>query len=30
MKSSPHTRPSLLLRLRDAEDADAWRQFVDL
>src|SRR5262245_26614927 len=30
MTSSPHTRPSLLVRLRDAADAEAWRQFVDL
>ena len=30
MSSSPHTRPSLLLRLRDAADREAWRQFVEL
>lgn len=27
---APITRPSLLLRLRDVEDADAWREFVRL
>lgn len=26
----PPTRPSLLVRLRDAQDRDAWRQFVQL
>jgi RNA polymerase sigma factor (sigma-70 family) len=26
----PATRPSLLVRLRDAHDADAWRQFVQV
>jgi RNA polymerase sigma factor (sigma-70 family) len=26
----PPTRPSLLLRLRDPQDEEAWRQFVDL
>jgi RNA polymerase sigma factor (sigma-70 family) len=26
----PSTRPSLLVRLRDAQDSDAWRQFVEL
>jgi RNA polymerase sigma-70 factor (ECF subfamily) len=30
MTSSPHTRPSLLVRIRDAGDRLAWRQFVDL
>lgn len=30
MADSPATRPSLLVRLRDAEDAQAWSQFVDL
>ena len=30
MGDSPGTRPSLLLRLRDAADHDAWRQFVAL
>lgn len=28
--NSPVTRPSLLLRLRDMEDAEAWREFVRL
>src|SRR6185503_18749014 len=27
---APVTRPSLLLRLRDVEDAEAWREFVRL
>jgi RNA polymerase sigma factor (sigma-70 family) len=27
---APITRPSLLLRLRDVEDAEAWREFVRL
>ncbi len=30
MSTAPITRPSLLLRLRDAEDADAWSEFVRL
>jgi len=30
MNPAPPTRPSLLLRLRDADDADAWREFVQL
>jgi RNA polymerase sigma factor (sigma-70 family) len=30
MGPSPPTRPSLLLRLRDAADAEAWHLFVDL
>lgn len=30
MGESPTTRASLLLRLRDARDEEAWRQFVDL
>jgi RNA polymerase sigma-70 factor (ECF subfamily) len=30
MADVPSTRPSLLIRLRDARDADAWRQFVEL
>lgn len=30
MNASPITRPSLLLRLRDLEDSDAWREFVRL
>jgi RNA polymerase sigma-70 factor (ECF subfamily) len=29
-RSRLNTRPSLLLRIRDAEDAGAWRTFVDL
>ena len=28
MNAAPVTRPSLLLRLRDASDADAWSEFV--
>jgi RNA polymerase sigma factor (sigma-70 family) len=28
--SNPQTRPSLLLRLRDMDDASAWREFVRL
>ena len=28
--SAPVTRPSLLVRLRDVDDADAWREFVRL
>ena len=28
--SAPITRPSLLLRVRDVEDAEAWREFVRL
>jgi RNA polymerase sigma-70 factor (ECF subfamily) len=28
--SAPITRPSLLVRLRDVNDADAWREFVRL
>jgi len=27
---SPSTRPSLLIRIRDAEDREAWEQFVDI
>jgi RNA polymerase sigma-70 factor (ECF subfamily) len=27
--SSLHTRPTLILRIRDAEDAEAWQTFVD-
>jgi RNA polymerase sigma factor (sigma-70 family) len=27
---SPTTQPSLLVRIRDAQDQDAWRQFVQL
>jgi RNA polymerase sigma factor (sigma-70 family) len=30
MNAAPITRPSLLLRVRDVEDADAWREFVRL
>jgi RNA polymerase sigma factor (sigma-70 family) len=30
MGDSPETRASLLLRIRDSRDAQAWRQFVDL
>src|SRR5207302_3382515 len=30
MNSSPHTRPSLLVRLRDTADHEAWRQLVEL
>jgi len=30
MPDAPTTRPTLLLRLRDARDAGAWTQFVDL
>lgn len=30
MQQSPTTRPSLLLRIRDARDKDAWRQFVEV
>ena len=30
MPDSPTTRPSLLVRLRDPQDALAWGQFVDL
>jgi RNA polymerase sigma-70 factor (ECF subfamily) len=30
MTDPPVTRPSLLVRLRDARDADAWKQFVRL
>ncbi len=30
MAQAPPTRPSLLLRLRDAQDEQAWGQFVDL
>ena len=28
MSQSPPTRPSLLVRLRDSSDHDAWKQFV--
>src|SRR5262245_44605174 len=30
MPESPTTRPSLLVRIRDARDGAAWAQFVDL
>src|SRR6266545_4468816 len=30
MSAAPITRPSLLLRLRDVEDSEAWREFVQL
>src|SRR5438270_2635116 len=30
MGDSPTTRPSLLVRIRDAQDGPAWAQFVDL
>ena len=30
MENSPQTRPSLLVRLRDARDREAWRQFVEV
>ncbi|MFO0965090.1 MAG: sigma-70 family RNA polymerase sigma factor [Gemmataceae bacterium] len=30
MAESVHTRPSLLVRLRDPKDQDAWRAFLDL
>src|SRR5437764_15234745 len=30
MNPSPHTRPSLLVRLRDTADHEAWRQLVEL
>ena len=30
MTIAPQTRHSLLLRLRDREDADSWREFADL
>src|SRR6185436_12198351 len=30
MSRAPATRASLLVRLRDARDADAWSQFVDV
>src|SRR5262249_28703484 len=30
MTTSPHTRPSLLVRIRDAADREAWGQFVRL
>ena len=30
MPDSPTTRPSLLVRIRDCQDADAWSQFVEI
>ncbi|MBC8289933.1 MAG: sigma-70 family RNA polymerase sigma factor [Planctomycetes bacterium] len=30
MSQIPETRPSLLLRLRDPQDSDAWREFLDI
>src|SRR5262249_5744149 len=30
MAELPATQPSLLVRLRDAQDKDAWRQFVEV
>jgi RNA polymerase sigma-70 factor (ECF subfamily) len=30
MSKSPSTRPSLLIRIRDAQDREAWEQFVDI
>jgi RNA polymerase sigma-70 factor (ECF subfamily) len=30
MAEAPQTRPSLLVRLRDPQDADAWRLFLEL
>ena len=30
MTDQPATRHSLLVRIRDARDADAWAEFVDL
>ena len=30
MAESLHTRPSLLVRLRDPQDQEAWRAFLDL
>ncbi|MEX2142230.1 MAG: sigma-70 family RNA polymerase sigma factor [Pirellulales bacterium] len=30
MPDSPLTRPSLLLRIRDCQDAEAWSQFVEI
>lgn len=30
MEEAPVTRPSLLLRIRDSQDHDAWRQFVQM
>ena len=30
MAETPQTRPSLLVRLRDPRDQEAWRTFLDL
>lgn len=30
MHSAPETQPSLLLRLRDSQDAEAWARFVEI
>src|SRR5215471_11485112 len=30
MHSAPETNPSLLVRIRDSDDSEAWRLFVDL
>lgn len=30
MSQIPETRPSLLLRLRDPQDSEAWREFLDI
>ena len=30
MHPAPETRPSLLVRIRDSADGEAWRLFVDL
>ncbi len=30
MANSPSTRPSLLIRIRDAQDREAWEQFVEI
>jgi RNA polymerase sigma factor (sigma-70 family) len=30
MPDSPTTRPSLMVRIRDREDTDAWAQFIDI
>lgn len=30
MSAAPPTRPSLLLRLRDVDDAESWSEFVRL
>jgi hypothetical protein len=30
MPQAPDTRPSLLLRLRDFQDREAWAQFVEV